>query len=634
MFTTEELFSKKNQKMAFEHFQLKKDSSGSDGMRLSDLEQYWKMNQRKIIEEVQNQEYEPGVILIREYVNQKGKRRNIANLASIDRFITRLLAQKLNRYLSSMFLEKSFAYQEGKGVVAAVEHMKKYVEAKKKYVIEIDIKDFFDTIPLEKLFLKIKELIIDRGVLELIRKYLFCTISCDGRILQKQIGIIQGNSISPVLSNLYLHECDEWLENQNVSWVRYADNIYIFTETFEEAIPLYDHLCDFLTKKMHLRFNSEKSGIYEVSKRILLGYDIIDNGKSIDVRKHIFREMHQYSDWHNSKLEFLNGRYHILSDGIINKQDYSLLFENEGKKQFIPVEVTDQLNIYGNIMLASNVLLTCNVKGIRIAFFDKYGRSVGTFTPESAKTSAEMLLVQARYYLDEKARLDMARRMEIASLHNVRANLRYYDKKKKGELKGTVQIITEYIMQMNQCSSINEMMLIEARARQKYYATFNEIIKAEGFYFEKRTKRPPLDALNACISFGNTLLYNYFATVIWRKGIDLSFGIVHASNRRRESLNLDFADIFKPIIVDRVIFSAVNKKMLIASRDFEKTEEGGIYLTKEGKKRFLSLYEEKLNSKIMYKGKEMSYRQIMNEEVQQYKNELLGKGTYKPYKYY
>ena len=66
MFTTEELFSKKNQKMAFEHFQLKKDSSGSDGMRLSDLEQYWKMNQREIIEEVQNQEYEPGVILIRE----------------------------------------------------------------------------------------------------------------------------------------------------------------------------------------------------------------------------------------------------------------------------------------------------------------------------------------------------------------------------------------------------------------------------------------------------------------------------------------------------------------------------------------------------------------------------------------
>ena len=113
------------------------------------------------------------MILIREYVNQKGKRRNIANLASIDRFITRLLAQKLNRYLSSMFLEKSFAYQEGKGVVAAVEHMKKYVEAKKKYVIEIDIEDFFDTIPLEKLFLKIKELIIDRGVLELIRKYLF-----------------------------------------------------------------------------------------------------------------------------------------------------------------------------------------------------------------------------------------------------------------------------------------------------------------------------------------------------------------------------------------------------------------------------------------------------------------------------
>lgn len=276
-----------------------------------------------------------------------------------------------------------------------------------------------------------------------------------------------------------------------------------------------------------------------------------------------------------------------MSDGIINRQDFTLLFENEQKKHFIPVEVTDQINFYGNVTLTSGVLQTFSSFGIKASFFDRYGHLVGTFLPEKSKGLATVILKQSQNYLDETLRKDMARKMEIAGLHNIRANLRYYEKKHKGYFQDMISKMSEYISKMNTATSINEMMLI----------------------------------------------YNFFSNIIWRMGMDPGFGVVHASNRRSQSLNLDFADIFKPIVIDRIIFAMVNKKILTVPADFE-TLNTGVYLSVTGKKIFLEMYEEKLNSRITVKGAEMTYRQLMESEVGNYKRFLIKGEKYKPYKYY
>ena len=101
-------------------------------------------------------------------------------------------------------------------------------------------------------------------------------------------------------------------------------------------------------------------------------------------------------------------------------------------------------------------------------------------------------------------------------------------------------------------------MLVEARARELYYRMINEIISNEDFHFTIRTKRPPKDPINALISFENVYLYNRIATEINKTSLDIRIGFVHFTTNRSQSLNLDLADIFKPIIVDRVIFSLIN----------------------------------------------------------------------------
>lgn len=201
-------------------------------------------------------------------------------------------------------------------------------------------------------------------------------------------------------------------------------------------------------------------------------------------------------------------------------------------------------------------------KKIKVAFFDRYGRLSGCFIPEKTCGTGNILLKQCETYLDGVKRLAIARRMEIASLHNIRSNLRYYEKHENGVYGVAVRQISELIVKENNASTVNQLMLVEAQARQIYYHMFSQIIKEKDFQFTIRTKHPPKDAINAYISFGNALLYNEFLNIIWTKGLNPAIGMVHLTNRRNYSLNLDFADIFKPIITDRVIFSLQNRKMI------------------------------------------------------------------------
>ena len=299
------------------------------------------------------------------------------------------------------------------------------------------------------------------------------------------------------------------------------------------------------------------------------------------------------------------------------------------------MEAVEQLNIYSNVTISSGVLATLASKNIRCGFFNKYGYLEGYFIANRHNSRADVLLLQCKLYTDSQKRFQVAKDMEIASVHNMRSNIRYYEKKKQDvSLKEVEHFLSESIVSLNQAKSHEELMLIEARAKQQYYQAFNYILGQEEFLFTKRTKRPPKDCINALISFGNTLLYNQVLQIIWKTSLEPQIGIVHATNRRSYSLNLDFADIYKPIIVDRIIFSMINLRRLNAKEDFVQNEDGGIYLSKRGKKIFIEEFENKLQDEITFKGKKYTYKQLMEREVRQFQKYVEGEDKYKPYKYY
>ena len=119
----------------------------------------------------------------------------------------------------------------------------------------------------------------------------------------------------------------------------------------------------------------------------------------------------------------------------------------------------------------------------------------------------------------------------------------------------------------------------------------------------------------------------------WRTALDSRIGVVHAANRRHYSLNLDFADIFKPIIVDRVIFTLINKGMLDED-SFVTNLDGSVYLSGSGKKLFIEAFHTKMYSKLKQDGKQFTYNQIVEREIRNYQAYVREEKKYQPYKYY
>ena len=142
----EGMLSKRNQRDAFNHFSMKKNGRGVDGMQISELEDYWKINHEQIEADLLAGNYQLGIVKSYEMIDGRGKRRVICSLNAIDRFVARLLAQKLRRYMEPEFCENSFAYQEGKGVAAAVEKACQYINEGYTIVAEMDIESYFDKI--------------------------------------------------------------------------------------------------------------------------------------------------------------------------------------------------------------------------------------------------------------------------------------------------------------------------------------------------------------------------------------------------------------------------------------------------------------------------------------------------------
>lgn len=634
MFTMEELLSVQNQQDAFEYFSTRTNSISADGMSLSDFPDYWELNGKRILSELYAGQYVPGLVKPFEVLGKSGKKRTVFRLSSTDRFISRLLAQKLKNYMEPEFSCRSYAYQEGKSTLQAVQQAKEYIETGKHFTVEIDIENFFDAIPHSRLLNMLDEIITDKRVIRLIYRYLKARILQDNTIEEKTCGLLQGNAMSPVLSNFYLNGLDSYIEKKYDSWIRFADNINVYTDSREEGYAIFSDICQKLYYAFGLCINQKKSGIYSVFDRRLLGYDVLRKKKYVEIKKHDYRKVRISRSWSACIIEKVGGEYHIVQDGILNKKGYAMLFENQEEKHHIPVETTDQLNIYGNVTIASGVLNTAAGRGIRLGFFDSYGGLIGYFVPVKDHISVKTALKQYACFADKIQHLAVAKELEESMLHNLRANLRYYISRKHSGLEKWNDELTLWISKTNDARSIEELLLIEAKARQTYYLSFNIIMKNTDFTFRKRSRRPPEDELNTMISFGNTLLYNRFLRIIWKTSLDPRIGIIHTAERRQFNLNLDFADLFKPVITDRIIFSLVNRCRIRREEHFYMPDSGGIHLNKEGKQIFLEEFEAKLSQRLNIRGQEYSYLQWMEQEVLHYMKFITEKKPYHPFKYY
>lgn len=638
MFDVKELFSKKNQKKAIAFFE-RKTHFGA-GQQFEEFKNFWQLNQESIIEQIEQGSYQPELVSQRDYLKKSGGKRRISTFASQDRFILRLLSQKLTAYFDRQFQPNSCAYQEGKGVTMTVSKARDFILSGLTSLVEIDLHQYFDTIPLDRLLAKLEQYQFSQEVLQLIKSYLYCQVSYQGEFRQQDLGLIQGSAISPVLSNLYLHDFDTYLENKGLNWLRFADNIYLFCQSQEEGQLIFQELTSILEREYGLTINRKKSGVYKAINRRMLGYDFLMVKGQLICQKHQYQQMTCYRQWQTSGLRMANHQYYIIESGILTRRDYALLFENEEQKQDLPLAGLEQLNVYSDLVISPQVLSLLSQHRIPLVIHDSYGSIQSYLIPETMASSAPIVLAQAELYLNEARRLEVARAFELAHFHNLRANCRYYLKKLKGNsvLLDLEEFISQAMVAVRQKKSVDDLLLLEARVRQQYYQLFNQVVNQEGFAFVRRSKRPPQDPLNALLSFCNTVLYGQVLRMIWKARLDPKLPVLHAANQRPYSLQLDFADYMKPVLVDRVILSLINKHQISAALHFDLNEDSGaVLLNQEGKRIVIRALEEKFSTRLVVNETSYTYRDLISRDVVAFKKYLQKDPMvkrFKPYKYY
>lgn len=628
MITLNEIMGKPNVKTVMNDLYKKSYSKRA----FIEFQKYYENNKQIIRQEIENNKYQPENIILKEIINYKGKRRLVSILNIKDKFISKLLLEVLEKYIAPDFSENSFAYQKGKGTTQAILKIKKLVEEGNEIVGKIDIKDYFDTINHEKLLKMMQDVKIERRVIELINKFIKCKVDYQYSTYTKTQGIIQGSPLSAILSNIYLDSFDKELDKLNIKYIRYCDDINIFGKDKKEVYSTIKFIEKRLKEQYLLNINHNKTEITNVFYTIFLGYKLIKNKFGVEIVK-ISKEVQYTNRWRTNSLEKINNEYHIINEGILSQSDYTILFENKNKKVYIPIEATKILNIYSNIIINSNFFNLMNSKNIIVNLFDKHNRYIGKFIPNNTRKSCLLLLKQVEIYNDYNKRMNMAKDILSSEIYNLKSNLKYYNRRYNHDIKEKIKLIEKTEKEINLIKEHEKLLLCEARIKGIYYSCFNEILQNEKFKFIKRSKRPPQDPINALISFGNTLLYNYIAKEIYKTKLDIRIAYLHSSNNSYESLNLDLADIFKPIIVDKIIFKLINKKIINDRLHFENIN-GGVYLTGEGKNIVINEFYKKIKDITTIGNNKMSYEKIIRKEIYKLSNSIMNEEKYKAFKYY
>lgn len=322
--------------------------------------------------------------------------------------------------------------------------------------------------------------------------------------------------------------------------------------------------------------------------------------------------------------------YYIYSSGQLYRKDNTIAFINEeGQKRDVPIERVNDIYVMADISFNTSFINIIAKYGIPVHFFNYYNFYVGSFYPKEQLVSGNLLVHQVHYYLDVVKRLNLAQSFIEGASYAIYRNLRYYNGRGK-DLEEPMKIIEQYRASIRNTKSIPELMGIEGNIRKTYYSAWPIIINQE-VEFKKRVKNPPDNMVNTLISFVNTLIYTKVLSELYYTQLNPTISYLHEPGDRRFSLSLDIAEIFKPLIGDRLIFSLLNRNQ-INEKSFIKNIEY-LQLKKDASQTIVSELDAALQRTIMHKdlGKKVSYQYLIRLECYKIIKHLLGEKTYEPF---
>lgn len=268
----EEIFSRPNLFAALERVQKNGGAAGIEGMTVEELPEHLKAHWLSIRDKLEAGTYQPSPVKRVEIPKPNGGVRMLGIPTVQDRLIQQAMHQVLSREYEPTFSDHSYGFRRNRSAHDAVEAAQKHIEAGYKWVVDIDMAAFFDTVNHDRLMARMKQIISDKRVLRLVNAYLKSGVMVNGVVVETTDGTPQGGPLSPLLSNIVLDELDRKLEERGHRFVRYADDCNIYVRSKRSAERVLVSTQQYIEGRLRLKVNEEKSAVDLATRRKFLGF--------------------------------------------------------------------------------------------------------------------------------------------------------------------------------------------------------------------------------------------------------------------------------------------------------------------------------------------------------------------------
>lgn len=260
----EQILTPENLNQAYRQVKRNKGAGGIDGMQVDELLPFLKENQKELIQTLRDGKYRPSPVRRVEIPKENGKTRKLGIPTVVDRLIQQAICQVLTPIYEQKFSNNSFGFRPKRSAHDALRKCQTNITEGYKYVVDMDLEKYFDTVNQSRLIQIMSETIKDGRVISLIHKFLQAGVMVGGMFEGSPEGVPQGGPLSPLLGNVMLNECDWELERRGHRFVRYADDLMIFCKSKKAANRTLEKILPFIEGKLFLKVNREKTQVAHV----------------------------------------------------------------------------------------------------------------------------------------------------------------------------------------------------------------------------------------------------------------------------------------------------------------------------------------------------------------------------------
>jgi CRISPR-associated protein Cas1 len=317
--------------------------------------------------------------------------------------------------------------------------------------------------------------------------------------------------------------------------------------------------------------------------------------------------------------------------------------ENGGRPSVrnLPLRDLDRLLLLESAQISTPALAELLRRDIPVALLDRHGRYLGAFQP-AARQHGLARIRQYQCAQDPSFALGMAGRIVTAKLYNQRRVLQRLnasrgepggkeeDAGRHAEVTKALRWLEAFFASIRIAGGIEELRGYEGASSARYFGCWAKFLPAE-FPFERRSRRPPLNPVNACISFGATLLYNEAVSFLHAHGLDPALGLLHTTENGRWSLALDLMEPFRPVLIEALTLDLFVRGMV--KNEHFRVHNGGIYLNDVGRHKFILQYERRMERQFMSEsvGHRTTLRQQLEQQAVRFKGSLENASRFEPF---